>query len=83
MKATFFLQKGKHPPPPGAGAGAGAGPGAGAGAGAGAAHEKTAKIRIATFIFHWKLFPSCDTIRLKYKTKNNNINLSLINILYE
>ena len=40
-----------------------------------AVHEKIAKLRIATFIFHWKLFPSCDTVRLKYKTKNNNINL--------
>ena len=38
---------------------------------------------LATFIFHWKLFPSCDTVRLKYKTKNNNINLCVFNILYE
>ena len=28
-----------------------------------------------TFIFQWKLFPSCYIVRLKYKSKNNNINL--------
>ena len=35
------------------------------------------------FIFHWKLFPSFAIIRLKYQSKNNNINLSVFNILYE
>ena len=35
------------------------------------------------FIFHWKLFPSCAIVRLKYRTKNNNINLCVFNILYE
>ena len=38
---------------------------------------------IATFIFHWKLFPLCDTVRLKYQSKNNNINLCVFNIFYE
>ena len=38
---------------------------------------------IATFIFHWKLFPSCAIARLKYQSKNNHINLLPFNILYE
>ena len=33
------------------------------------------KLRFATFIFHWKLFPSFATVRIKYQSKNNNINL--------
>ena len=37
--------------------------------------SKCGMVRIATFIFHWKLFPSFAIIRIKYQTKNNNINL--------
>ena len=41
------------------------------------------RVRIATFIFHWKLFPLRAIARIKYQSKNNNINLSLINIFCE
>ena len=37
--------------------------------------SKCGSVRIATFIFHWKLFLPCAIIRIKYQSKNNNINL--------
>lgn len=45
--------------------------------------KESRKLRFATFIFHWKLFPSFATVRIKYQSKNNNINLCVFNILYE
>ena len=45
--------------------------------------SKCGRVRIATFIFHWKLFTSFFIARIKYQSKNNNINLSLINIFCE
>lgn len=45
--------------------------------------SKCGMVQTATFIFHWKLFPSNAVARIKYQSKNNNINLSSINILYE
>ena len=48
---------------------------AGQGADGRADGSKCGMIHIATFIFHWKLFPSHAVIRIKYQSKNNNINL--------
>ena len=44
-------------------------------AGGRADDSKSRKPRIATFIFHWKLFPSFTIASIKYQSKNNNINL--------
>ena len=80
MKATFFLKKGKHPHirPSRKSRDQGR-----KSRDQGRKSRDQGRKSIGTFIFHWKLFPLRAIVRIKYQSKNNNINLCLINILYE